>query len=286
MKTDFVNWDLSLLSIDKIWEYTKGEDIKIAILDTGIDLSHPDLKTGIKDTYDFTGGGSVADIYGHGTHIAGIIGARSTGSGVIGIAPESELLIAKISDNENFKSLTQITKAVNWAIENNARIINLSLETNVNNNSLHNALKVAVEKNIFVIASTGNNKYTVKFPACYDEVIGVGSVDYDGKSYIVSQYSGRGKEISVVAPGECIQSCWIDKGYKKESGTSMAAAFVSGCVALMLSYQKKNPLSNEIGNQKALKKLIEQTSIDLGPTGFDYAYGYGMINPTGLVLRT
>jgi subtilisin len=286
MKKDFINWGLSALAIDEIWEYTKGEKVKIAILDTGIDLGHPDLKGNcVVEKEDFTGSGSVADKYGHGTHIAGIIGARSTGSGVIGVAPESSLLIAKISENENFMGLGQITEAVKWAIENKADIINLSLETNVNDNNLHEALKEAVQKNVFVIASTGNNKYTVKFPACYDEVLAVGSVNYDGKNYKVSEDSGKGEEIHVVAPGVDIQSCWINKGYRTESGTSMAAAFVSGCVALMLSYQNRHSSNKRVETQLELIDLIKDTAIDGGPQGFDCGYGHGIINPKELVLR-
>lgn len=286
MKKDFINWGLSALSVDKIWEYTRGENIRVAILDTGIELNHPDFQEdSILEKEEFSGSGSVVDTYGHGTHIAGIIGARSTGNGVIGVAPECGLLIAKISENENFRGLSQITNAVKWAIEKKADIINLSLETNVNDDDLHEAIKEAIQKKIFVVASTGNNKYTVKFPACYDEVLAVGSVNYDGKSYKVSPHSGRGEEIHVVAPGVDIQSCWLNKGYKTESGTSFSAAFVSGCVALMLGYQNQNSSINTIETQSALMGLIADTAIDGGPQGFDCEYGHGIINPTELVLR-
>ena len=133
-----INWAESLLGIPNVWTETMGEGVKVAILDTGIDTDHPDLKDAIIDTEDFTGDG-IEDLNGHGTHCAGIVAARLNNVGFVGVAPKSDLLIAKVLANNGRGDFAWIAKGVDWAVERGAHIISMSLGGPSSSNSLFKA---------------------------------------------------------------------------------------------------------------------------------------------------
>lgn len=240
---------INIIGAPKFWEKgRKGEGIVIAIIDTGCDINHPDLKdriTGIKNFTNDDGGkaGIVTDNVGHGTHVAGIIAGSENGSGIIGVAPLAKLLILKALTKDGGKYLW-VTNAVNYAVSQKVNIISMSLGGKIDDSNLHKAIINAINKNILVVCAAGNdgdNNYNTKeinYPAAYNEVISVGSINFEGRS---SKFSASNNKIDLVAPGQG----YGDKGilstapggrYVEMQGTSMAAPHVSGALALIINW--------------------------------------------------
>lgn len=280
-----IDWGLEILSIPTLWRQTKGKDITVAILDTGMDFSHPDIKDAVIDAKDFTKSHSGAyDNAGHGTHVAGIIAARQNSSGVVGVAPLAKLLIGKVLGDNGYGSSESVVNGIKWAIEKKTNIISMSLGSQYPDERIHQAIKDAVKQGIFVICAAGNDGPsldTINYPGAFDETVAVGSID---RRRNISSFSSRGKQVDIVAPGDDIFSTYPPKNYAKLSGTSMATPFVSGVVALMLSKHKEFGGKTPIKNQADLLQHLSATAIDAGPHGFDPAYGFGIINPEKLLM--
>lgn len=279
------NWGLELLSVPSVWHFTKGAGIKVAVLDTGVEQDHPDLEPNIIEAVDFTASSSgPRDTDGHGTHVAGIIAARANGFGVIGVAPEAELYCAKVVDN-GFSQVKWIIDALDWAIKQKVDIISMSLRMISYNKEFHDKIKEAINKhNIFVICASGDNGPfldTLEYPGKFPETIAVGAIK---EGLGINHFSSRGELVDVVAPGEDILSTYINKSYFKLSGTSMAAPFVSGIVALMLAkHRDLDPEEKQIKSIEELRRHLKKICIDLGPEGKDSTFGNGLIDPIKLL---
>lgn len=232
---------VEMIQAPKIWDQTKGKGITVAILDTGCDTTHSDLKERIVGGRNFTNDdrGNI-DVYedynGHGTHVAGTIAAIESNTGVVGVAPESNLLIVKVLDESGSGQYKWIINGINYAIEEKADIISMSLGGPEDVPELHEAIQKAVNNNILVVCAAGNagdgDESTDEFdyPGCYNEVISVGAIDLQRRS---SDFSNSNNEIDLVAPGEEILSTYLNGTYATLSGTSMAAPHVSGALALI-----------------------------------------------------
>ena len=283
--SEVLDWGLEMFSIPTFWRQTKGQGIKVAVLDTGIDFQHPDLESAIADSKDFTGSRSGAyDIQGHGTHVAGTIAARQDSRGVVGVAPLAELLIGKVLGDSGFGSARSIADGIRWAVKEEADIISMSLGSPFYNKEIHEAVQDAVKAGVFIICAAGNDGPkldSVNYPGALDETVAVGSIDRRKK---ISRFSSIGKQVDVVAPGDEIFSTYPPKDYAVLSGTSMATPFVSGVVALVLSKHREFGGNTPITNQTELMEHLRKTAMDLGPTGFDPRYGFGLINPEELLV--
>ncbi|MCX6578733.1 MAG: S8 family peptidase [Candidatus Aminicenantes bacterium] len=282
--SEVTDWGLKMLSIPSWWKETRGEGIKVAILDTGVAYNHPDLSHAVTAMEDFTGSKcGPADMDGHGTHVAGIIAARKNRQGVVGIAPKAKLLIGKVLGDNGVGSFKALAKGIYWAIEQNADIISLSLQNAGENEAVHDAIKEAIKNDIFVICAAGNKGPqidSVKYPAKYPETIAVGAIDRRLK---VAHYSSRGDQVDIVAPGEEILSTYPPKIYAVLSGTSMAAPFVSGIAALLIAKHRKLGGETPIKTQADLLEHLRRTAIDIGSAGLDPLSGFGLINPEDLL---
>lgn len=278
-----IDWGLDMLNIPNFWRYSKGEGIKVAILDTGIAINHPDLRHAIIKCKDFTNSISgIADTRGHGTHCAGIIAACDNSLGIVGVAPEAKLLIGKVLNDNGSGNAEMIAEGIWWAIEEDADVISMSIGSPYKFEIIETALYAAIEKGVHVICAAGNSgPYlgTVEYPGAYDSVITVGSIDRRQK---IASYSSRGKEVDIVAPGDDILSCYPPNGYATLSGTSMATPFVAGVAALILAKHRNFGGSSEIKDKLDLLNHLRYTALDLGDIGFDEHYGYGLINPQKL----
>jgi len=283
--SETIDWGIELLNIPSLWRLTQGEGIKVAVLDTGIDITHPDLADNIADTRDFSGSSvGVADMNGHGTHVAGIIAARRDGKGVVGVAPKATLLIGKVLGDDGYGSSISISNGIRWAADSGADIISMSLGSQYPDEGIHNAIKEVVAIGKYVICAAGNDNFNyVDFPGAFDECVAVGSID---RRRIISSFSSRGPEVDIVAPGDKILSTYPTRTYAVLSGTSMATPFVSGVVTLMLAKHKEFGGNTPINNLTDLLNHLRDTAIDLGSEGFDEAYGFGLINPEKLVEDT
>ncbi|MFD0736383.1 S8 family peptidase [Planotetraspora mira] len=234
-----------------------GEDVVIAILDTGCDLNHNDLKNriigGKNFTHDFNGDiNNFNDNNGHGTHVAGIIGAENNNSGIIGVAPKSKLLILKVLSEDGTGDTNWIIDAIkyciNWRGSNceKVRIISMSLGCETYINDLHEVIVDAAKNNIVMVCAAGNNgdgklnTEEFQFPAVFSEVIQVGAINRLGE---LADFSNTNSEVDVLAPGVDIISTFINDSYIKLTGTSMAAPHISGAMALVISECNNKELS-------------------------------------------
>ncbi len=270
-----IDWGIQLVQAPKVWSMTKGEGMKIAILDTGVDLLHPDLQANIVKGKNFTteNPADYIDRQGHGTHCAGVVAGVDNGIGVVGVAPSAKLYIAKVLGDDGRGSIQPIIDAIYWAIEQEVDIISLSLGASSDPGpSLHEAIIKAREAGIVIVAASGNENTNVSYPAVYDEVISVGAVD---QTFGRADFSNYGQELDVVAPGVDILSTYIKNGYATLSGTSMATPLVAGVVALVQAYARQNNLK---ATPEKIVELINERSIDMGDQGRDDMFGNGLIN--------
>ncbi|MFC6040783.1 S8 family peptidase [Paenisporosarcina macmurdoensis] len=232
---------VEIIQAPEIWPETKGKGITVAVLDTGCDTDHPDLMDRIIGGYNFTkddGGDSLKfeDYNGHGTHVAGTIAATLNNSGVVGVAPEANLLILKVLGKNGSGQYAWIIKAIQYAIDQKVDIISMSLGGPNDVKALHDVIIEAVNQNILVVCAAGNDgdgkDSTDEFgyPGFYNEVISVGAVNLERKS---SGFTNSNNQVDLVAPGEKIISTYLNGTYATLSGTSMATPHVSGALALL-----------------------------------------------------
>ena len=273
-----INWSQQVLGIPKIWRDTQGEGVRVAVLDTGIDTDHPDLKDAIVATKDFTGDG-IEDVNGHGTHTAGVVGARLNNIGFVGVAPRTELLVGKVLGNDGRGAFEWIAQGIDWAVSEGAHIISLSLGGPVSSHRLFVSVHDALAKGHFVICAAGNEgslfQNSIGYPGRYGAVLTIGSHDRNGNP---SGFSSRGGEIDVMGPGSDIWSTYKDGGYASLSGTSMATPFVAGLSALVLSKHLSSPTNNTplLNNEDLRDHLFRMAT---HPGYHDNATGYGPLQP-------
>ncbi len=290
-------WYLESINADRAWERAWGNPgITVAVIDTGINYLHPDLKgnmwinedeipdNGIDDDgngyvddyygYDFVNGdGNPMDDNGHGTFVAGIIASQINNSlGVAGIA-QVKIMALKVLGSDGTGYESDLAEAIYYAVENGADIISMSLGGSEYIELLENACNDAWNSNVLLVAASGNDGSEIDYPARFGSVIAVGSIDENNK---LSSFSDYGREQEIVAPGENILSTYPGGSYKSLSGTSASTPQVSGVAALILSM---NPdLSN-----RDIRKILQQSADDLGIEGKDPVYGYGKLNASGAV---
>jgi subtilisin family serine protease len=233
-------WGIQRIYADLVWEVTTGSTVKVAILDTGIDLDHPDLWRNIKGGINtLRPRKSADDDNGHGTHLAGTIAAIDNDFGVIGVGPEISLYAVKVLNRKGKGWLSDLIDALDWCIDNKIQVVNMSFGSLEGNQSFHDAIIRAYQAGITMVASAGNNgedSGLIEYPAIYPETIAVSAVDeYDN----FASFSSYGSEIDLTAPGVNILSTYKNGFYETMYGTSMSAAHVTGTVALILTIYPK-----------------------------------------------
>ncbi len=275
-----INWAESVLGIPDVWRLTQGEGAKVAVLDTGIDSDHADLKEAIADAKDFTGDG-IEDVNGHGTHCAGIVAARLNGVGFVGVAPKADLLIGKVLGNDGRGAYSWIVEGIYWAVDCGADIISMSLGGGGSDNALYQAIQYALHEGKYVFCAAGNDgslyQNSIGYPGRYGGVITVASHDSNGNP---SGFSSTGGEVDVMAPGSRIWSTFANGSYAELSGTSMATPFVAGLAALIsakhaTSAINDTPLEN---NEDMRNHLLWMAT---HPGFHDNQSGYGPLQPFG-----
>lgn len=273
---EIIDYGVKLINPVKLWNTTKGENIKVAILDTGIDPNHIDLKNNVKGGVNFTTGlkNDFYDRVGHGTFCAGLIAAEANKCGVIGMAPKASIYAVKVLDDSSRGNLSWLLQGLQWCIDNNMDVINMSLGFHKDYPKLHDLICEAYKKNIICVAAVGNNKFLTdaEYPARYPEVIGISAID-DKKH--IAKFSTTGKNIGLAAPGVNIISTYPKNRYAQGSGTSFSCPLISGAIALILAqYYKAN---NRKMTNAELREFIYAHCEDLGPVGRDILYGYGLL---------
>lgn len=233
-KQTLIPWGVKRIQAPHVWKWSKGKDIRIAVIDTGISRYHPAIRRNYKGGINILSPYFEPEDYnGHGTHVAGIIAGRSSDLGVIGVAPRASIYAVKAFNRQGNANLSDLLTAINWCIAHRMHVANMSFGMEKVSESLRQAIQIAHRKGIVMVAATGNqsNSVQIDYPANYPETIGVGSVSSNG---MLSKFSNIGKGTDLFAPGEKILSSWLGDSTREMSGTSMAVPHVTGTVALLL----------------------------------------------------
>ncbi len=271
-------WGMPKINLPTAWDITEGDSsVIVAVLDTGIDLDHPDFSCTVPggankltSGWDYAyNDGNPDDDHGHGSHAAGIVGACTNNSiGVAGTAPNTRLMPVQVLNSSGDGSYADVASGVTYAVNNGAKIINLSLGGSSNNSTMANAIQYAYDNGVLIVAASGNSgTQSILYPAAYNTVMAVGSTtSSDARSW----FSNYGSNLDVVAPGSSIYSTVLNSyGYK--SGTSMATPYTAGLAALIWSVAP-DLTHNEV------RQIIQSTAKDLGDPGQDIYFGYGRID--------
>lgn len=266
------DWGIQKTNTPQAWNsgFT-GKGVKIAVLDSGI-TPHEDLViAGGVSTVAYTS--SYNDDQGHGTHVAGILGARNNNIGVKGVAYESDLYAIKAFDQNGSGYVSDMIEGIDWSIANDMDIVNMSAGAQTDSAAFQAVVNRAYAAGLVLVAAAGNDGApdgltdTVDFPARYSAVIGVGAVD---SSFRRADFSSTGPDVEVAAPGVRILSTYLGNQYAYMSGTSMATPYVAGQMALLKEAYPK------LSNEELRRVLIDHTR-DLGQAGRDPLFGYGLV---------
>lgn len=246
-----VPWGVERIGAPAAWRKTTGAGVKVAVLDTGVDSSHPDLRNNVAGKINIRFSGlPVGDGHGHGTHVAGIIAAANNDFGVVGVAPEVKIYAVKVMNRFGRGQVSDIVNGLEWALKNQMQIVNLSLGTPQASTALKKAVEACLQEGMLLVAAAGNegSEGKVLYPARYPGVI---SVTATTQQDTLADFSSRGPEVTVTAPGHEILSTYPGGRYRAMSGTSMAAPHVSGVLALILGS------NSNLGPEQAMRLLLQ-----------------------------
>lgn len=264
-----LQYALTKVDLSTAHDMATGRGTIVGIIDSGVDTKHDDLKDSDIITFDAAGGDGVAD--GHGTAIAGIIGARGT---TRGIAPSARLLSARAfaPRKQGAPQLTTsfvLLKALDWTVSEKARVVNLSL-AGPEDALVRSAIRTTLARGVIVVAAAGNNGRTAPaaYPAAYDGVIAATAIDADDRLY---EKANTGTYVAVAAPGVDVIAPSTSGAHDMHTGTSFAAAHVTGIVALVLE-RKPDSTPAEV------REILARSAFDLGASGRDEEFGAGRIN--------
>lgn len=277
----FYPWPILTFDVKKHWRFSMGEDIKIAVLDTGCDSNHEDIKSNILDGKNIlSNNDNFMDDNGHGTHVAGTTAASHNSLGVVGVAPKSQIVPVKVLGGDGSGSNIDVAKGIVWAVDRGVDIITMSLGSPYPSKPLEDAISYAKQKKTLIVCAAGNagNDQDIMYPAKYPYTISIGAIS---KDLTLSKFSCTGSSLDFVAPGEDIPSCIPGNQYALMSGTSMANPYAVGCIAILMGYLKKQSKDYRLTREKFLEILSKYTKhlIQKEYAGIREKEGYGIIQP-------
>ncbi len=278
---------LDYLNMQDVWNYYNGSGVTVAVIDTGIDTDHPEFSGRIseysynatedkivKDWTDENGNydwSLIEDEQGHGTAVTGVLAASMNGEGIVGIAPDVNIIVIKAECDENgtFKRTSDLVFGLYYAIERDVQVVNMSFGTYTNINPFGAATQLAIDSDIVCVAASGNDGTSaLSWPAADPNVIGVGALAAD--SWELADYSNYGENTNLVAPGTTY-TAQAGGGYGTMDGTSLSAPLVAGAVAL---FMQNNPYIMV----EDVTEVLYASSCDLGDLGRDWTYGFGALD--------
>jgi len=295
-------WGIEAIGAAEVWPEASGTGVIVAVIDTGVDGTHPDLEgqviAGYRPATDEELPAGADSSYGgaHGTHVAGTIAAKADGTGIVGIAPNAKIMPIVIFDDpklvggNGFVGDDLVAAGIVWAVENGAKAMNNSWGGWGYSQTLKAAFDYALDNDVVVMVSAGNDHTDqhILYPAGYPGIIEVAAVEYNGGEYKTTLFSSRSDGIAVGAPGvKILSTVPLDESlgaegysvisaenggtYDYYDGTSMACPHVTGSVALLLQkYPNAKPWQ--------IRQLLQQTAVDIDDPGWDHNSGYGLIN--------
>ncbi|MDE2512223.1 MAG: S8 family peptidase, partial [Elusimicrobia bacterium] len=236
-----IPWGVARVGAPAEWARTQGDGAAVAVIDTGIDAAHPDLQgqvLGGVNIVDPAHPDAWQDDEGHGTHVSGTIAGKGLNGGVAGVAPRAKLYAVKVLDKDGNGNYSDVIAGIEWAMNHNIKIANMSLGADEGSEPLHRAVQAALAKGMTIVAAAGNSGGAVGYPGAYPETIAVGASDSADHP---ANFSAHGPEVAFIAPGVEILSTKMGGGYVSLSGTSMASPHVAGLAALAFSLGATTP---------------------------------------------
>ena len=283
---------LDYINVGNAWSKTKGSGVTVAVIDTGIDTDHPEFVGKISEysynasedkivkdyllengEYDWS---LIEDEQGHGTAVTGVIAAQMNGSGVVGLAPNVNIIVIKAECDENgaFKRSSDLVFGLYYAIERDVAVVNMSFGGPID--IYAEAAQLAFDSDIICIAAAGNDATTaLTYPAATEHVFGVGALAED--SWTLAEYSNYGENADLVAPGSTFTTL-MGGEYGVKEGTSLASPIVTAAVALYMS-------QNRYVEVKTFEEQLYASCYDLGSLGEDWIYGYGALDVNALICE-
>ena len=287
-------WGITKINADDAWSTTTGSTIKVAVIDTGIQSDHPDLKDNIKGGVRFYTRGFTlyedskwGDDHGHGTHVAGTIAGIDNTIGVVGVAPSVELYAVKVLDKSGSGSWASVAAGIRWAADNGMDVASMSLGGSGGNSDLADAVSYALDSGVVLVAAAGNSgdgsssTTEVSYPAAYSGVIAVGATS---STNAVASWSSSASYVALCAPGVLVFSTYKGSSYATFSGTSMATPHVSGVAALVLTTDASASAYGDgdaVWEPSEVKAVLQGTATDIGAAA--NSCGAGLVDAAAAV---
>ena len=274
-------WQVANFDLPNAWTYSEGNDVKIAVIDSGCDLEHPDLIENLLPGINLINKRKPpADDCGHGTAVAGIICASNNNIGIVGCAPKSKIIPVKVLDSDGNGTLECVSKGVRWATDNGADLLCMSLGAPTKLQNIRKAIQYAQSKNVvtFVAAGNAGDKNQIYYPANYPECISIGSVDRNSQ---IAKFSNLSDNLDFLAPGVEILSTSPNNWYSVVNGTSFSAPWVCSIAALLLSYVRKTNTDIQLKTADDYRRLLKRYCIN--KNGKNTFSGFGLMNPNEFI---
>jgi subtilisin family serine protease len=277
-------WEIKRFNIEQYWNKTQGEGVVVAVIDTGCDIQHEDLKENILIGRNFINANSAPnDLSGHGTHVASTIAASNNGHGMVGVAPKTKIIPIKSLDDNGSGSVYTVSDGVRWAADQKVDFITMSLGSPMHSPIIYSSIEYAIKKGCIVFCAAGNSgsQQDIMYPAKYENTIAIGAID---ENLNRTQFTCSGDSLDFLAPGNNILGCVPNNQYALMSGTSMSNPFAVGCASLLLAYYRKYNKTIPKTNKDYID-ILKNVSISLSDSRYNSKkyQGYGIINIQGLI---
>jgi len=259
----FLPWAIKRFNVQEAWRYSQGKDVTVAVIDTGVDLNHIDIKDNLLPGRNFVDNNDTPqDVNGHGSHVAGTIAAIDNSYGMVGIAPKAKIIPIKSLGDNGSGSMRDVANGVMWAVDHGAELITMSLGSPYPSRALEQALRYALDNKVTVFCAAGNsgNSTDINYPAKFLETIAIGSINH---SLGVSDFSCCGDTLDFVSPGEDVISAAPGNRYARLTGTSMATPYAVGCAALLLSLRKEQRKVTKLKHKNGYIEEFSENAIPL-----------------------
>ena len=275
-----LGWEIKKLGVDKQWSKSRGAGVVIAVIDTGCDPDHPDIKKNLIGSYNFINNTPDAtDRNGHGSHVCGTIAAIDNGKGIVGVAPESKILALKALNDHGNGQLSHIANAIKYAADHNADIITMSLGSTYKSLEIKKSIDYAAKKGCLIFCAAGNSgvQADIMYPAKFPKTISIGAID---QNFQRTNFTCSGDSLDFLSPGVDIMSIVPKNSYALMTGTSMSNPFASGVAALYLSEYKKLNNGGRMTRDQMMEKL-KKNAIPLAnkKQNIRRYQGFGIIKP-------
>jgi len=274
-----IGWEIEKFDIKKQWNKSKGENVVVAVVDTGCDLDHPDISNNLLKGKNFIDNKDPIDDNGHGTHVSSTIAAENNVIGMVGVAPKTKIIPVKSLDKNGNGSVETIVKGIAWSVDNGADIITMSLGSPNPSKEIEDVINYAIKNNVAIFCAAGNSgeNVDIMYPAKYNGTISIGAID---KNLNRTNFTCSGETLDFLAPGHNILGCVPDNSYAIMSGTSMSNPFAVGCASLLLSDIRKLDKNKKLSIEEYIEyfKKYSKPLKDKKHQSKKYQ-GYGILYP-------